>query len=67
MTALHTAAIYGHSDIVRLLVESGCNVRCKDDDSGTPLQFASAEGNLEVIHIDLSLRHFYELIRENYA
>lgn len=48
MTPLHTAAIYGHAGIVRLLVESGCNVRCKDDDSGTPLQFASAEGNLEV-------------------
>lgn len=51
MTPLHTAAIYGHAGIVRLLVESGCNVRCKDDDSGTPLQFASAEGNLEIVKI----------------
>ena len=48
MTPLHIAAIYGHADIVRILVEAGCNVRCKDDDLGTPLQFASAEGNLEV-------------------
>ena len=48
MTPLHIASIYGHADIVQFLVDAECNVRCKDEDLGTPLQFAAAEGNLEV-------------------
>jgi len=48
MTPLHIASIYGHEDIVRELITAGARISCKDDDNGTPLQFAAAEGNLPV-------------------
>ena len=48
MTPIHLACIYGHADIVQLLVQAGCSIYCKDDDSSTPLHMAAAEGNLEV-------------------
>ena len=58
MTPLHLACIYGHADIVQLLVQAGCSIRCKDDDSSTPLHMAAAEGNLEV-YIGLRILRYY--------
>ena len=48
MTPLHVSSVYGNVDIFHLLVEHKANIRCKDEDNGTPLQFAAAEGNLKV-------------------
>nr|XP_018670871.1 transient receptor potential cation channel subfamily A member 1 homolog [Ciona intestinalis] len=53
MTPLHIAAIYGHVDIARSLIDSGANIRCRDGDDGTPLQFAAAEGNLQIVKLIL--------------
>ena len=39
-TLLHTAAAYGHKEIVELLIEEGSNLNTKDDDGVTPLHDA---------------------------
>ena len=48
MTPLHMCSVYGHGAVAKMLIEQGANIRSKDTDNGTPLQFAAAEGNLEV-------------------
>ena len=48
MTPLHMCSVYGNVSIAKRLIDYGANIRCKDTDNGTPLQFAAAEGNLEV-------------------
>lgn len=48
-TALHLAAIRGHTAIVRALVTKGANKNVKDFDESTPLHHASEFGHFEVI------------------
>lgn len=48
-TPLHLAAIRGHTSIVRLLVQAGCDKNCKDFDENTPLHHASEFGHFECI------------------
>lgn len=48
MTPLHLACLYGHLKIVKILVDAGADLKCKDKDATTPLHLACAEGSIEV-------------------
>ena len=46
---LHTASIYGHTGIVRMLLEQGGDVEAKDDGGWTALIWASRNGYQEIV------------------
>lgn len=48
-TPIHLAAIRGHTNIVRALVNAGVNRNVKDFDQNTPLHCASEFGHFECI------------------
>ncbi|KAL2018827.1 hypothetical protein VTK56DRAFT_385 [Thermocarpiscus australiensis] len=50
-TPLQIAALNGYDDIVRLLVDAGCNIDCVNNDKDTPLLDAVENGHLEVVKI----------------
>ncbi|KXX76408.1 Reticulocyte-binding protein 2 a [Madurella mycetomatis] len=50
-TPLQIAALNGFDDIVRLLVNAGCNLDCVNNDKDTPLLDAVENGHLEVVRI----------------
>ena len=51
MTALHMAASHNQTEIVKMLIDGGANLRCKDDEDSTPLHAAAAEGSLKVVRM----------------
>lgn len=48
-TPMHLAAIRGHTNIVRILIDHGADKNCKDFDENTPLHHASEFGHFECI------------------
>ena len=48
-TPLHIAALKGHLDCVRALVEKGANPSCRDFDESTPLHYAAEFGSINII------------------
>lgn len=50
-TPLQIAALNGYDDIVKLLVDAGCNLDCVNNDRDTPLLDAVENGHLEVVNI----------------
>ena len=48
-TVIHCACKYGHLDIVKFLVEHGCDPACRNAIGATPLHFACWEGHLDVV------------------
>ena len=51
-TALHDAAMSGHTDLVRLLLDHSAALDARDDESGaTPLYVAAAMGRSEVVKL----------------
>jgi ankyrin repeat protein len=48
-TPLHLAAIRGHTNIARTLVNAGADRNVKDFDDNTPLHYASEYGHFECI------------------
>ncbi|KAH7041109.1 uncharacterized protein B0I36DRAFT_260682 [Microdochium trichocladiopsis] len=50
-TPLQVAALNGHEDIVKLLIEAGCNIDCRNSDKETPLLDAVENGHLEVVKL----------------
>jgi len=53
-TPLQIAALNGFDDIVKLLVDAGCNLDCVNNDKDTPLLDAVENGHLEVVRILLA-------------
>nr|XP_018668223.2 transient receptor potential cation channel subfamily A member 1 homolog isoform X2 [Ciona intestinalis] len=54
MTALNLACLYGRKTIVKLLLEAGANIRCRDKDLTTPLHLACAEGSIDIAQVLLA-------------
>ncbi|KAK0737031.1 hypothetical protein B0T21DRAFT_410501 [Apiosordaria backusii] len=50
-TPLQIAALNGYDDIVKLLVDAGCNLECFNNEKDTPLLDAVENGHLEVVNI----------------
>jgi hypothetical protein len=50
-TPLQIAALNGYDDIVKLLVDAGCNLDCVNNDKDTPLLDAVENGHLDVVKI----------------
>lgn len=48
-TALSLAALGGHHNIVKLLINKGANIHTKDERNMTPLTWASVRGNMNTI------------------
>uniref|UniRef100_H9GCQ0 Ankyrin repeat domain 27 n=1 Tax=Anolis carolinensis TaxID=28377 RepID=H9GCQ0_ANOCA len=48
-TPLHVAALYGHADLVALLLKRGADVGAKDASHAVPLHLACQNGHLEVV------------------
>ncbi len=48
MTALHLAASHDEVEVCRMLIERSANLRCCDEEMGTPLHFACMEGSEKV-------------------
>ncbi|KAK3357429.1 hypothetical protein B0T25DRAFT_589702 [Lasiosphaeria hispida] len=53
-TPLQISALNGFDDIVKLLVDAGCNLECVNNDKDTPLLDAVENGHLEVVKILLA-------------
>jgi hypothetical protein len=54
-TALFVAALNGHLDIVRCLVELGADVNCAEGTGETPLIIAASRGHVEVVRFLVDL------------
>ncbi|KAK8115040.1 hypothetical protein PG999_007109 [Apiospora kogelbergensis] len=50
-TPLQVACLNGHEDVVKLLIEAGCNLDCRNDDKDTPLLDAVENGHLAVVKL----------------
>ena len=50
-TPLHFAALIGHVEIVRLLLQNGADVNAKDRWDMTPLQWAASQGHVDILHL----------------
>ena len=51
MTALHIAASHNQTEIVKMLIDGGPYLRCKDDEDSTPLHAAAAKGSLKIVRM----------------
>jgi hypothetical protein len=50
-TCLMTAALHGHLDICRLLIDKGAQVNAKDRNGCTPLHWAAERGHIEIVRL----------------
>lgn len=46
VTALHNAAVAGHYEVAKYLIEAGCDINIQDSDGWTPLHCAASCNNL---------------------
>ncbi|KAL8825600.1 MAG: hypothetical protein Q9170_007731 [Blastenia crenularia] len=54
-TFLHGAAVNGHAEIIKLLIEKGLNKDAQDDKGRTPLHDASRNGKAEAVSMLLTM------------
>jgi len=52
---LHHAAINGHMEVARLMLEAGCDVNCKNNQGMRPLHDAAAKGYTEIVQLLLNV------------
>ncbi|KAI9720794.1 MAG: hypothetical protein M1812_002633 [Candelaria pacifica] len=50
-TPLQIASLEGSAEIVRILIEAGCDIHCKNNEKDTPLIDAVENGHLEVVQL----------------
>jgi hypothetical protein len=50
-TLLHKATSRGHTDIVKLLINEGAFVDCKNDEYCTPLHLAASSGHKDIVEL----------------
>jgi hypothetical protein len=50
-TPLHCAALNGHIEISRLLLQNGADVNLKSNDGFTPLHWAASHGHIDILHL----------------
>ena len=50
-TCLHQTASAGSAQYIRMLVQSGADVSCRDENDSTPLTLSSKEGHLDVVQL----------------
>jgi ankyrin repeat protein len=66
-TCLMTAALYGHVDTCRLLIDKGAQVNAKDFYGCTPLHWAAERGHIEIVRLlcdhgaDIEARYIFGL------
>lgn len=48
---LHHAAINGHTEVVQLLLNAGCDVNCQNTESRRPLHVAARQGFVETVRV----------------
>ena len=65
-TALHYACRRGNHDVVRLLLDHGCDLSLKEPDGRSPLHFAAAYGSREMV-LELLGRGAEVEDRDNYG
>ncbi len=54
-TPLHTAALGGDAEVVKLLLDHGAEINARDQESGaTPLSYAASLGRAEVVDLLLT-------------
>lgn len=51
VTALHNAAVAGHYEVAKYLIEAGCDINVQDSDGWTPLHCAASCNNLELVKL----------------
>lgn len=49
MRSLHLAASHNEAEIASMLIEAGAELRCFDEENGTPLHYACMEGNVKIV------------------
>lgn len=60
LTPLHTAAVWGSADIVRLLLQHGAEPEAKNVGGFTPLQFACSAGHHAAVEVLLDHKRFQD-------
>ncbi|KAI9703650.1 MAG: Set3 complex subunit with deacetylase activity, meiotic-specific repressor of sporulation proteins [Candelina mexicana] len=50
-TPLQIASLEGSAEIVRILIDAGCDIHCKNNEKDTPLIDAVENGHLEVVQL----------------
>ena len=50
-TSMHFASMWGHPDVVSVLLDAGANVNVENDDGYTPLVFAVRKGHADVVQV----------------
>lgn len=56
VTPLHCAARWGHSDIVKLLLEAGADITAKTSNGKTPIELAAANSHTDIVRRATPLR-----------
>ena len=65
ITPLHNAAVGGNIEIVKLLLDKGAEIDCKNETSATPLHSAVVQGHLDIVKellnrgADLKAKEYY--------